>query len=245
MDQQTTAEELHRLAIAAALNCQWEEAVRLNQQLVDTPPVDITTLNRLARALCELGRYKDAKKIYQEVLELDPYNSIAQKNLKKISASKDDESLNHGGNGATNRVFSAAVFLQEPGITKIVNLTKIAEPQKLLMLSAGTIVNLVPKTKTITVVDGDNHYIGVLPDDTSYHLMRLIKGGNKYQAIVKSVKPNSVTVLLRETYRSKRFHNQPSFIDEAGSIVSMASDSLFIGEDSDSSHEEETEETNV
>ncbi len=245
MDQNSTNSDLHRLAINAALNCQWEEAVRLNQQINEADPINITTLNRLARALCELGKYKEAKKIYHDVLSLDPYNSIAQKNLKKIQACKDNDPTRIAGT-VSMRSFSSTMFLKEPGITKLVNLIKLAEPQKLMSISAGTMVELVPKTKNITVVDQDDHYLGVLPDDTAFLLLKLIHGGNKYQAIIRSVKSNAVTIMIRETFRAKRFKNQPSFLDETN-IVSMPSDNLsLIGDvsESDRSDDEADESSN-
>lgn len=216
---------LHRQAIDAALQCNWEQAILLNQQIIETEPSDIASLNRLARALCEIGKYSDAKKIYHDVLKIDPYNSIAQKNLKKVSHAKDGEK-NTNGHGSFIHL-SPTSFLQEPGITKIVTLIKVAEPQRLLTLSCGSTVLLVPKLRSVTVVDPDNHYLGVLPDDTAFLLLKLIRGGNKYEVIVKSVKSNAVTVLIREVFRSKKFRNQPSFLDEA-SIMTISSDTLSI-----------------
>lgn len=232
---------LHHLAINAALNCQWEEAIKLNQQIIQIDPVSITSLNRLARAFCELGRYKEARKIYQEVIGLDPYNSIALKNFKKIAACKDNDGV-VAISAVGSRTLSASMFLQEPGITKMVNLIKIAEPSKLLTLSAGALVNLVPKTKNVAVVDQENRYLGVLPDDTAFMLLRLIKGGNKYQAIIKSVRSNAITVLIREIFRAKRFRNQPSFLDESR-LSAYSSDNLpLIGGDDGVEAIEETDE---
>src|SRR5260221_13246615 len=79
---------LHRQAIDAAMRSDWTQAETLNQKLIKLNPEDPDCLNRLAKAYLELGKYPQAKKIYQEVLKLDPYNSIAQKNLKKVSSIK-------------------------------------------------------------------------------------------------------------------------------------------------------------
>ncbi|MBI2596471.1 tetratricopeptide repeat protein [Candidatus Daviesbacteria bacterium] len=209
-------ENLERLAIDAALSCQWEKALEYNKEIKKTEPENVECLNRLAKAYFELGKYLQAKKIYQEVLKLDPYNLIAQKNLKKAGAFK----KNAGAKNIPIQVaISPSLFLEEPGITKLVSLIKVAEPQRLLTLSAGSLVNLIPKNRGISVTDGNNLYLGVLPDDTAHHLLKLIKGGNKYQALIKSVKPNGLTLLVRETFRSKKFKNQPSFLDNAKILI--------------------------
>ena len=47
-------------AIALAMQNRWVDAARINQSILDVYPVDTDTLNRLGRALTELGRYKEA-----------------------------------------------------------------------------------------------------------------------------------------------------------------------------------------
>lgn len=224
----SSAVSLAKLAIDAALSSRWNKALEYNREINKLEPDNIECLNRLAKAYLELGKYQQSKKTYQEVLKRDPYNMIAQKNIKKISAFKkngDPPKLD------TDRPVTLlpSLFLEEPGITKVINLIKVAEPQKLLTLSAGVIVNLVTKNRGITVTQND-HYIGVLPDDTAHHLMKLIHGGNKYQAIVKSVKQNGVSLLVREIFRSKKFKNQASFLDEA-KILTYSSENISLGSD--------------
>ncbi len=239
--------DLHRKAIDAALNCNWEKAENLNKQIIKDEPKNVACLNRLARALFELGKYQQAKKIYQIVLELDPYNSIAQKNLKKAATFKKNV-LKTDGMGkqlnAQTTVISPALFLEEAGVTKIVNLIKVAEPQRLSRLYPGWTVKLVTKNRGISVTDENDNYLGVLADDTSHLLLKLIKGGNKYAALIKSVKPNGVTLLIRETFRSKKFRNQPSFLDSS-SATTYSSDhiSLSYDETLPETIEQESEET--
>jgi tetratricopeptide (TPR) repeat protein len=218
---------LQRQAIDAALSCEWYQALELNQKLLALDPENVDGMNRLAKAHCELGQYLQAKKIYEQVLKLDAYNSIAQKNLKKVSSYKKNGTVqnSHGtGNGFT---LSPSMFLQEPGVTKLVSLTKVAEPNRLLTLSNGSMVNIVPKNRGITISDGNNQYLGALPDDIAHHLLKLIKGGNKYIALIKSVKANGMTIILREVYRSKKFRNQASFLDESR-IMSFSSEHLTL-----------------
>ena len=72
-------------AVAAALSGNWEDAIRLNEDLIALNPNDIDALNRLAKAYAECGQVELAKKTSNKVLELDPFNPIAQKCVNKWS----------------------------------------------------------------------------------------------------------------------------------------------------------------
>ena len=204
-------------AIEAALDSNWKMALKLNKQIIGLEPQNVDALNRQAKAYMELGKANLAKKYYSEALKFDPYNPIASKNLKIIKSFK-----NNGQQkiieGQKTRL-SATLFLQEPGKTKIVNLLKVTEPQKLSKAFCGMKVNIAIKGKKITVIDENNNYLGVLPDDISHHLIRLIKGRNKYDLVIKSVKVNALSIMIKETFRSKKFKNQPSFIENSASIL--------------------------
>jgi tetratricopeptide (TPR) repeat protein len=238
MAEDSSISLLQRQAIDAALSCEWRNALDLNSRLLELVPDNVEGMNRLAKAYCELGEYSQAKKIYEQVLKIDAYNSIAQKNLKKVASyKKNGTPQSSNGNGIP---LSPSLFLQEPGVTKLVSLIKVAEPNRLLTLSNGSMVNIVPKNRGVSVTDGNNQYLGALPDDIAHHLLKLIKGGNKYIALIKSVKPNGLTILLREVYRSKKFKNQASFLDES-KITSFSSDHLTLIAEKNEDIETETD----
>lgn len=217
---------LQKMAIEAALNCQWEQALEINMQICEAEPQNTECLNRIAKAYFEMGDFDKAKKYYQDVLELDPYNTIAQKNFKRVTTIKKsgDGMLNTGS------MIHPSMFIEEPGSTKSVTLVKVAEPQKLLTLSSGQMVNLVSKKNGIVAAAQRNQYLGALPDDIAHHLLKLLEGGNQYQALIKNVKSNSLTILVRETFRSKKFRNQASFLDESRPF-SYSSDNLTLSPD--------------
>lgn len=245
MDNSSNTPNLHKQAIEAALNSDWSQAVDLNQEIIKSEPQNVDCLNRLAKAFFELGKLNQAKKLYQDVLLIDPYNPIAARNLKRISSFKKanlEFHSNEPSHGDIKTRISPSLFLQEPGITKIVNLVKVAEPQKLSTIFAGMGVKIVPKSRSIYITDFDNNYLGILPDDLSHQLLKLLNGGNKYQAFIKSVKQNGLAVFIKEIYRSKRFKNQPSFRDEYH--ISMPSDHISLSGDilSESLTSEEPEE---
>lgn len=201
-----------QLAINAALECRWDDALKLNKQIIKENPENVDALNRLAHALFEKGSFSLSKKYYSLVLKYDPYNPIASKNLKIIQAFKKNiKPQTNGHNHATK--ISPGLFLQEPGKTKVISLLKVAEPQRLSQTYCGMQVNIIIKNRGITITDPENRYLGVLPDDYSHLLIKLIKGGNKYAAFIKSIKVNGLSILIRETFRSAKFRNQPSFLE--------------------------------
>lgn len=237
MDHPSQSANLYQQAIEAALSSQWEEALKINKKIIKSEPQNVDALNRQARAYMELGKSNLAKKYYCEVLKFDPYNPIAIKNLKIIKSFKSNGS-NVIPNGHAK--LSPSLFLQEPGKTKIVNLLKVAEPQKLSLIFCGMQVEMSIKNRKITIVDGQGNYLGVLPDDICHHLLRLIKGGNKFEIFIKSIRVNGLSVLIKETFRSKRFKNQPSFLEYSPST--LTTDIVSSLESGDSEDIEDLEE---
>lgn len=220
-DSSSTTPNLSQIAIDAALDSKWDEALKLNKQIIKVDPQNVDALNRLARGYMELGKGNLAKKYYSEALKFDPYNPIAIKNLKIIKSFKPN-GLEHTPTTNGYSRLSPALFLQEPGKTKIVSLLKVAEPQKLSQAFCGMRVEMIIKNRKITIVDLNGNYMGVLPDDTSHLMLKLLKGGNKYDLFIKSIRVNGLAILIKEVHRSKRFKNQPSFLENSDSIITSS-----------------------
>src|SRR3954447_23037397 len=68
-------------AIQLAMQNKWQEAADINRHILEHFPEDVDTLNRLGKALLELGHYADARSQYHKAAGLDPSNGIAVKNL--------------------------------------------------------------------------------------------------------------------------------------------------------------------
>ncbi len=230
---------LHQRAIDAALDSRWDEALKLNRQIIKVEPTNVDALNRQARVYMELGKCNMAKKYYSAALKSDPYNPIASKNLKIIKSFKPN-GQSFIPNGHTK--LSPSLFLQEPGKTKIVNLLRVAEPQKLSQAFCGMKVEIIIKNRRITIVDSNENYLGILPDDINYHLLRLIRGGNKYELFIKSIRVNGLSVLIKEIFRSKKFKNQPSFLENSNSTLTTEIFTPLDGQNDDEESSEDAEE---
>lgn len=220
-------------AIAATLSGDWNNAIKLNQSLLDEKPNDIEALNRIGLAYSVLGNSKDAKDSYEKVLKIDPLNSIALKNLKKIQ--------NEGPKNGEETTFIQVnnIFIEETGRTKVVDLINLAQAEILQGLQTGQSVDMSVKRLKIFVLQGKK-YVGVLPDDIGNRLIKFINGGNKYEAFVKSANHQNVSIFIRELKRSSKFKDQPSFIHTLEKKLHLKTDkSKHYKDDSDSPTDEE------
>ncbi|HEX7042455.1 MAG TPA: tetratricopeptide repeat protein [Patescibacteria group bacterium] len=225
---------LKNQAIQIALTGDWEKAIQLNEELLKEDPKDIETLNRLGYALTALGKIKEAKEIYEKVLEIDSLNPIAQRSLKRLSTSG-----NHSAGIPSHLVSN--MFLEESGKTKIVSLLNTAPTKVIRNLQIGQNVTLNKKRMKIFVQDEQKEYIGILPEDLGKRLIRFIDGGNTYEAYIKSANDNGVTIFIKETKRAARFKNQPSFLFGDKMHLSLSKGSIKKAQEALLSEESESE----
>lgn len=181
---------LAQKAINAALQGNWEQAVKINLEILNLVPNDIDSLNRLAKAYAETGQIENAKKTAQKVLKIDPVNTIATRSFDKWQSIKD-------GVITPKNIASSESFLEDPGKTKIVPLINPGEDQVLASLDSGDTVKLAIHPHSVAIVTQDNKNVGKLPDDLAARLKNLIKSGSKYEVIIKSVNAKEVTVFIR------------------------------------------------
>ncbi len=192
-------------AIKAALAGNWDEAIEFNLQILKNEPENIEALNRLARAYLAIGQTKNAQKTWNKVLRSDHYNPIALGQLEKL---KSQTRMTPGGKQVAP---SAQTFLDEPGKTKTTPLVRLANNKILACLQVGQAVKLLAKTRCVAVTNLENEYIGSLPDDLSIHLSKLIKAGNKYEALIRRAEKNHLSIFIKEIKRVKRNQHTPSF----------------------------------
>jgi hypothetical protein len=205
--------ELSTLAIQASLNCNWKEAVKLNLQILKENSADVEALNRLAKAYLQLGEKTKAEITYKKVLKIDKFNSISLKGLASIKSFKVGPST-----FSQPKILSSA-FLEEPGTTKTVSLTRLSDSKTLAKFQPGDEVKLVAHEHCVSIVSLiDSEYLGRLPDDIASKLRSFLKAGNTYQVWLKSIdilgKPQakqSVKIFIKELHRSNKYRHTPSF----------------------------------
>jgi tetratricopeptide (TPR) repeat protein len=203
MESTTDREEAARIkrqgtdqAIQLALESKWEEAVTVNRSILAIHGTDVDTWNRLGKALLELGRYADSLEAYTRSLELDPVNTIARRNADRLSTLQDVEPRRAEG------VVKVAqdLFIEEVGKTGVTFLQGVTR-EILATLTAGDEVYLEPGRNLISIKNAANEVIGSIEPKLGLRLLRLIEGGNRYAAAVKSVTDNDAQLIIKEIYR--------------------------------------------
>ncbi|OGJ38315.1 MAG: hypothetical protein A2383_03595 [Candidatus Pacebacteria bacterium RIFOXYB1_FULL_39_46] len=211
-------------AIAAAKTQAWEDAIKINEQILERSNNDLGALNRLGLAYAQLGKPIKARQAFKAVLEKDKSNLIAKKHLDNLK--------NKNGTAAP---ISNTYFIEEPGRTKIAELHRLAPKNTLIKLRVGEPCKLVSKkNKYLSIATESGKYIGALPDDLSYRLNKLIKRGNEYQCLVHSFSENSCSVHLREikiSAKNKHFQSFPVGKLNNKIISSLNADEEFLIED--------------
>lgn len=197
---------LESQAVQAALAANWEKAITLNKQILKLDETNIESHNRLGRAYSESGEIEKARSSYRAVLRLDPYNSIALKNLERLK-------IVNGTNTklAGSATLSPDLFMEEPGKTKVLEATDLATPEKLAYLHTGDQVKLEAGDIGVVFKDAAGHKLGVYQEELATKLANLLKSGNVYEAYVKSVKPSELKIFVREIKRAAKFAEVPSF----------------------------------
>lgn len=218
----STYSKLRTQAILAAKKTDWHAAVAINEQILTSYPDDVGSYNRLGLAQLQLGDRSAAKTSFSKALEIDRSNAIAKKQLERISSKKT----------TTLPSFSTEHFIEEPGRTKIVELHRLAGKQVLEELSVGSHCKLVAKKRYISVETLQGTYIGALPEDISFRLIKLIESGNVYACMIQKITSNQCSVYLKETHRSPAnldTHSFPPGKINSNSVLDI--DDRFLMED--------------
>jgi tetratricopeptide (TPR) repeat protein len=197
-------------AIALAMQGRWREAVAANQEIITSFPNDVDAYNRLGRAYIELGEYSQAREAYGRAIELDPYNVIAQKNLRRLPY------LGEVGSEADSDRAEPQYFIEETGKAGVVNLYRLAPRGVLAKMVAGDKVYLKVNGSGLTVENARGEYLGQVEPRHGQRLIKLMEGGNQYTAAIVSSNEDRVLVIIREVYQDPSQAGLLSFPPKGG-----------------------------
>jgi tetratricopeptide (TPR) repeat protein len=198
-------------AIQLAMQGQWQEAAAINRAIIAVFPNDVDAYNRLGKALTELGRYSEARGTYGKALELDPLNSIAQKNLARLATLGEGATVQAEG----GKKLSPAMFISEMGKTGITVLTRPAA-EAAARMTAGDQVFLRRQNNTLVVESSQGEYLGEVEPKLGMRLIKLMEGGNEYAAAIATLRQDDVRVIIKETFQHPSQVGKPSFPTAAG-----------------------------
>lgn len=200
-------------AIDFAMQSRWDDAIAANRALIASFPDEHDAYNRLGKALTETGKIKEAREAYQRALELDPSNSIAKKNLERLSQMKAKAEPDKA------QQVDTSLFIEEMGKTGV-TLLKPQNMKLLATLSAGDEVALKAIGNRLTIETMAGDYVSDVEPKLALRLTKLMDGGNKYAAAVAGVTPDSVRVIIKETFQHPTQVGKLSFpAGRAGDVI--------------------------
>ena len=218
-------------AVQFAMQSRWEEAIAANRAIIAQFPGEADAYNRLGKALSETGNIKDAREAYQHALELDPMNSIARKNVERLATLKAKAEPDKAQQADTS------LFIEEMGKSGVT----VLRPQNLKLLatlSAGDEVSLKTEGSRLSIETMSGEHIADVEPKLALRLTKLITGGNKYAAAVAGLEPNSVRVMIKETFQHPTQVGRLSFpAGKAGDVVRPYTKVSMVRADADEDDE--------
>jgi tetratricopeptide (TPR) repeat protein len=203
--------QLGETAIAQATRGEWEAAVETNRQMLELGP-DIDASNRLGKALAELGRHAEALEAYEQALERDATNRIAQRNAERLRLLlAADKPARKNGKGARADKAPATLFIEEMGKTGRARVINTA-PRVLAPLSPGDAVELHVANDELEARVG-GMVIGTVEPRIAARLLKLMAGGNRYEAAITTLSEasNDLTIIIREAFTHPSNFGKVSF----------------------------------
>jgi tetratricopeptide (TPR) repeat protein len=225
--------QVGRQAITLATQGRWQESIVVNKNLIENFPNDIEAHNRLGKAYMELGDYAEARKAYNRALELDQYNTIARKNVERMTRLGDKAVVLTGNSSKAH----PQLFIEEIGKAGMVNLHQLAPSETLVRTMAGDKVVLKQEGTSLAAENSQGEHLGIVPQKEASRLLKLMAGGNKYTAAVVSSSEDSISLMIRETYQDPNQMGIVSFpgrrFDELQPYVSDRTFRHEFGEEED------------
>lgn len=203
--------QLADAAIAQATDGDWEAAVESNRQLLELGP-DIDAYNRLGKALAELDRHAEALEAYEQALERDATNRIAQRNVERLRVLATAEATRSKNGGGRADKAPATLFIEEMGKTGRARLINLAAPRVLAPLSPGDAVELVVQGEELQARVGTST-IGNVEPRIAARLLKLIAAGNRYEAAITTLHEagSELTIIIREVFTHPANFGKVSF----------------------------------
>lgn len=222
MVQTEQVKRSHRIeeAIEHALANRWDAAVAANRALLREQPDDVETANRLGKALTELEDYDGAVRAYGKAVSSDPLNTIARKNLARLSDLRGESGPKRGKaqkHPATAKAPSDArahSLVEESGKSAEFELI---EPNRsaLRRLTAGDAASVQPVDNGVEITTPRGAVLGTIARRPALRLKRMIEGGNEYVVVIRHIGEGEATVHIRESLTNPSLAGQASFIAPA------------------------------
>ena len=205
--------ELDREAVDLALKGEWERAVEVNRAILELFADDVEVLNRLAKALIELGSYEEAGGVLDRVSGIAPYNNIARRNRARLEEMRGTApaATRHARRAAAAPQLFPQLFIGESGKSATTVLRHTPRLLSLASVSPGDPAALVIENHGVSVYTGDGRYLGQVEARLAHRLGRLIEGGNTYACAIVGVSSEGISIIIHEASRHRSLQHVASF----------------------------------
>ena len=199
---------LSRDAVSLALRGEWERATEVNRAILELFEEDVPAMNRLGKALMELGDYAAAKGVFDRVVRLAPYNNIARKNAVRLDRLAATPVV---AKQVRKRGAAPQLFIEESGKSGTTLLRKPAQDQVVARITPSDPADLVVEENSIKVYTREREYLGQIEPKLARRLIKLMCGGNMYDAAILGTSDQGISVIVRETHRDRSLNDVSSF----------------------------------
>jgi hypothetical protein len=204
-ERQRMRSQLREQAVKLAVNSRWSEAAQANREYLRLFGDESEALNRLGKALTELGQITDARAAYGRAIELEPTNTIARRNLDRLATMKDTAVA-----AAPPTQLDTRLFVEETARAAVAKL-QATDAKVASLLDAGDLVDLQVHGNAVNVVTGNGEYVGMVEPRIGLRLARMMTGGNRYAAAMVSASEDDLKVMIRETFQHPSMVGKVSF----------------------------------
>jgi len=219
---------LDREAVDLALKGDWDRAAQVNRAILELFSDDVEAMNRLAKALIELGSYEEAGSVLDHLGEVAPYNNIARKNRARLEQMRAQVKTNDRAVATSLHARRAAgapqLFIGESGKSATTVLRQTPRRLSLALISPGDPVSLRLEHHALNAYADDGKYLGQVDPRLGHRLSRLIEGGNTYEAAVIGVNDEGISIIIHETHRDRSLQHVASFPTRAATASERRAD---------------------
>ena len=212
----TFRRSLDREAVNLALRGEWERAAQVNRAILELFADDVEAMNRLSKALIEMGSYEEAGSVLDHLGKVAPYNNIARKNRARLEQMRG--SAVAASRHARKTAGAPQLFIGESGKSATTLLRQTPRRLSPALVSPGDPVALRLEHHALNVYADDGQYLGQVDPRLGHRLSRLIEGGNTYEAAVIGVHDEGISIIIHETHRDRSLQHVASFTTRAAPL---------------------------
>ena len=198
-----TKKVLNLEALTASLEYRWDDAIALNDEILERFPRDAEALNRKGRAYMEQGKLAASREAYSDALKADPANMIARRNLQRLETIYQADGADETAAPRNMGIPRGAVFVEEIGKTWIDDLTHPVDNGILAQVAPGDMLKLVVEGERVFVKTMNDVQLGQVDQSVGSRMAQLMAIGHEFEAYALGQSMNSLRFIIQETVRAE------------------------------------------